>query len=82
MNAVYYLTTCIEREVEKLLREMKTRSAPEFDNISLNVIKLVQNELVHMITNLIRNVLDCGQYSEELKIAKVQPIFKKLTVSI
>ena len=71
-----FLKPPTEEEILKIISQFKS-SSPGHDNIGMQVIKSVKHELVSLITYLCRLSLEAGKMPDQLKIARVNPIFKK-----
>ena len=61
----------------KSINELRNKSSIGIDGISSILLKQVKNELCKPITYLINCSINTGVFPDDLKIAKVIPIFKK-----
>ena len=59
------------------LTSLKTKNSCGYDGLSMKHIKQIKSELIKPITLIITQSLNTGHFPDELKIAKVIPIFKK-----
>lgn len=66
-----------DEEVIKTISSLKENTSPGYDNITLKIIKLLVPDHISTFTNIINNIISSQQYPDELKIAKVIPIYKK-----
>ena len=56
---------------------MKSKSSAGYDNISNKLIKSAKDVLIKPLRLLINQIIHTGEFSKQLKIAKVKPLFKK-----
>ena len=64
-------------ELKKALRSLKPNKSPGYDDISSNVVKET-SDIFFMLFKYIFNLsLQQGIFPENLKIAKVSPVYKK-----
>ena len=69
------LTPATDEEIEKLIRNLKN-SASGWDEIPARVIKAVKSDIISTVTYLCNLSFSTGIVPDELKIAKVVPIYK------
>jgi hypothetical protein len=68
----------IDREgVEKIINNMKPKTSCGFDGISMKIVKTAKDVLLEPLTMIINQMLNTVIFPEKLKIAKVNPIYKK-----
>lgn len=75
LNSLVLLETD-EREVERIIKELRTDSASGWDGISPKLLKSTSNILVPPITHICNLCLSTGIFPVALKKALVHPIFK------
>lgn len=66
-----------ECEIDQHIRSIKNKKSSGYDNISNNLLKTIAPYIVRPLEHLINLALEQGVFPEELKIAKVTPVFKK-----
>ena len=64
-------------EVKEALRSLKSSKTPEYDNISSNVVNETSNIFLTQLKHIFNLSLQQAIFPENLKIAKVSPIYKK-----
>ena len=64
-------------EIKKVIGELKNRWSPGIDNVTKKDIEIHFGSIGRKILQLINQVLESGQYPEELKVAKIVPVYKK-----
>ena len=70
-----YLEPVTENEVSAIVNSLKI-SSPAWDDISSNVIKKTYKSFIKPLTYLYNLSINIGIFPDELKIAKVIPIYK------
>ena len=60
-----------------VIKGIKTSRSNGHDGISSELLKLISNDIAHSITLIINQSLKSGIFPNQLKIAKVTPIYKK-----
>ena len=63
--------------IDKIIKNMKSKSSTGYDNISNKLIKHARAILVKPLTLLINQIIHTGVFPRQLKIARVKPILKK-----
>ena len=86
-NYMYYLNKRIdtvftfpnidEETVRKTIQNLPSKNSCGLDGISSKLIKIIEPAIIKPLTLLINQVLNTGIFPDELKIAKVIPLFKK-----
>ena len=66
-----------EKTVMKYIKSIDVKKATGIDNLSPKLLHLVSNEIVKPVTQNINAMIRTGKFPEQLKIARVSPIFKK-----
>lgn len=74
-NLLLWSTTPFE--VSKTIRSLKSKNSSGFDEISSNVLKSCEKELVYPLVNIINKSFAQGKFPTNLKTAKVYPKFKQ-----
>lgn len=64
-------------EIKNILIELKNNCAPGPDYITKKDLLIIWESIEKKIVQIINKILECGIYPEELKIAKVVPVYKK-----
>ena len=64
-------------EIIKIIRKMGSRKSAGHDNINVDLIKSVANEIAEPLSIIFNVSLCSGIFPDEMKIAKVVPIYKK-----
>ena len=64
-------------EIQKIINNFKSKSSVGSDNISMKLFKRISNTLVIPLTFIINQSLTTGIFPNDLKIAKILPLFKK-----
>jgi len=65
-----------QKEIQKIIQELKLSSAVGHDEIKIKVLKEVGTIIASSLSHLINNSLKTGSYPDALKISKVLPIHK------
>ena len=66
-----------ELEIDNIFNSLTSKPSSGYDNISTRQLKKLKSYLLSPITIIINQMLNTGYYPDNLKIAKVIPIFKK-----
>ena len=66
-----------ENDINKIIDQFPTKTSAGVDGISLKHVKLIKSELVAPLAVITNQILKTGTFPNELKVAKVIPIFKK-----
>ncbi len=72
-----FLYVITEYKLIKIIKTLNKKSAGE-DNIPPNIVKACQNQLLKPLLILINRSLNEGIFPDNLKIAKVIPIYNKM----
>ena len=64
------------KEFEKAFKSVKHNKAAGHDDIDINVIIIVYDEISYPIFMVFHSSFNGGIFPEQLKVAKVSPIFK------
>ena len=65
-----------EEAVDSIINKLKNKTSRGIDGISNQILKIAKAELLRPITFLVNQMIQTGTYPQQLKIAKVTPIFK------
>ena len=71
-----FLEPVSSSDVLNAARKLKSKSSYGHDGISSNLLKESINNIINPITNIINKSFECGVVPDEMKIAKVIPIYK------
>ena len=63
--------------VNKIIDKLAPKTSYGYDGLSTKLLKTVKNAILSPITIIINQMLTTGIFPENLKIAKVNPVFKK-----
>ena len=66
-------------ETIRIIKNIKLSSSNGHDGISSELLKLISDDISKCITLIINQSLMSGIFPDKLKIAKVTPIYKKMT---
>ena len=71
-----------ENHIAKTLASLRTKNSSGHDGISTKLLKFISPALLKPLTIVIKQSLITGIFPDELKIAKVIPLFKKNDASV
>ena len=77
INTGFNFENIDEETVRKTIQTLPSKNSCGLDGISSKLIKIIEPAIIKPLTLLINQVLNTGMFPDELKIAKVIPIFKK-----
>ena len=63
-------------EILEIINKLKNKTSCAYDGISSKLLKAIKNEICHPISILVNKSLSEGVFPDELKLAKVVPIYK------
>ena len=66
-----------ENDVLKHLSSLRTKNSAGIDGISVKLLNMLSSALINPLTLIINQSLVTGIFTNELKVAKVLPLFKK-----
>ncbi len=69
-------------DVQKIVQNLKPKSSSGYDEISTIMLKLTISEVAVPITHIINRSLDTGVFPDNLKLAKVIPVYKNSDPSL
>ena len=70
------MNTVTEKEVTETCKSLKSRSAAGYDNISVDPVKECAQLISNRLTHIINLSIVSGVVPDELKVARVIPLFK------
>ena len=73
----FFLNPTNPTEIINITRSLKSSKSQGFDRISTSLLKEIIHTLTEPLTHIFNNSLSQGVFPDLLKIAKVNPIFKK-----
>ena len=74
-NSVFLNPTNTD-EIIKITKNIKASNSSGIDNISTKLLKMIMNEIAPILSHIFNRSLLSGIVPSQLKIAKVNPIFK------
>ena len=72
-----FLEKVTETEIMNYISKLKTNKAGGYDEVSSDFVKLSSSILTPVLVTLVNSALSQGIFPDDLKLAKVVPIFKK-----
>ena len=78
IDTVFTFQNIDEETVRKTIQNLPSKNSCGLDGISSKLIKIIEPAIIKPLTLLINQVLNTGIFPDELKIAKVIPLFKKM----
>jgi hypothetical protein len=72
-----FLTPTTEAEVVGIIKRLNNKKSTGIDEISDHIIKKFYPKITHALTYIINLSLSTGYFPDQLKIAKVKPLYKK-----
>jgi hypothetical protein len=77
VESTFLFETINEQKTTKIISDMKTKSSCGIDKMSLELLKACSALIVSPLTAIINQSLTSGIFPDELKTAKILPIYKK-----
>ena len=77
IDTVFTFQNIDEETVRKTIQNLPSKNSCGLDGISSKLIKIIEPAIIKPLTLLINQVFNTGIFPDELKIAKVIPLFKK-----
>lgn len=71
-----YLTNVNTKEVETLIKNLKTHSTPGWDEVPSSLLKNTYHSFIGPLTHALNLSLSQGIFPDELKLARVTPVYK------
>ncbi len=75
----FFLSPTTENEIKTIISNLNSKKAAGMDNIRPKLIKAYINELANGLAHIANLSFENGDYPDQLKIAKVIPIFKNVS---
>ena len=72
-----YIKPVVTEEIFKIFNKFKQNKSPGDDDMGKLVVKRVESEISESITMIFNGSFSTGDFPDNLKIAKVIPIYKK-----
>ena len=66
-----------QNEIEKIIDGFTPKTSTGYDNLSMNLIKLLKTEIASPLRLVVNQMFSTGIFPDRLKIAKIIPILKK-----
>ena len=63
----------------QIINNLPNKTSCGFDGISTIVMKSIKHVILKSLTLIINQIINTGVFPNKLKIAKITPIFKKMT---
>ena len=76
-NTIFNFTEVSEEFIDRIIKNMKSKSSTGNDNVSKKLVKSAKDVLIKPLTLLMNQIIHTGEFPKQLKIAKVKPLFKK-----
>ena len=76
-DSVFKFSEVTEDCIDKIIKNLKSKSSTGYDNISNKLIKHARAILVKPLTLLTNQIIHTGVFPRQLNIARVKPLFKK-----
>lgn len=71
-----FLSPVLEKEVNTVLQNCKSKSSEDCDDTSMNLLKYVFDLVIKPFTHICNLSFSCGTFPDKMKIAKVIPLYK------
>ena len=75
----FNFTEVNEECIDSIIKNMKSKSSTGYDNISNKLLKSAKDVLIKPLTLLMNQIIHTGEFPKQLKIAKVKPLFKRVS---
>ena len=81
LNSANQCTFCFQKVTSDniliLINNLKASNTTGLDDISNKMLKVAKNELCEPLTFIINGMIESGEFPDQLKRAKLKPLFKK-----
>jgi hypothetical protein len=64
-------------EIEKIIKELKSKSSCGYDEITTKILKISSPFIVSPLTHICNRILSTGTFPNRLKYSEIKPIYKK-----
>ena len=75
-NSKFNFSQTTENEINKVISELKSKHSTGIDNITSIFVKTYRHVLIKLLSLIVNQSLQTGIFPDNLKIAKVLPIYK------
>lgn len=75
-NKSIFMKPVTNNEISNIIENLKKKSSPGHDNITLNDLLIIKNLVIPILTEIFNNIISNGNFPETLKIGKITPIYK------
>ena len=79
INKKFNFTQVTVRNVNDILESLPSKTSSGYDGLSLKLLKSIKHIILEPRTLIINQMINTGLFPDKLKIAKVIPIYKKVT---
>ena len=66
-----------EQTIDKIIADLAPKTSSGFDGLSTKLLKNIKTVLLKPITLIVNQMINTGIFPDKLKIAKINPIYKK-----
>ena len=77
VNAFDNLVRLSAQKVKRYIAKIGLKKSTGVDNLSPKILRLTSSVLAGPITNIVNRMLSTNQFPDQLKLARLSPIFKK-----
>ena len=81
-ESIFRFQNVTEDYVGKIISDLSTKDSYGHDDISTKLLKYISNEICKPLTLVVNQCLQTGIFPDNMKLAKVIPIYKKATLLI
>ena len=67
------------KTINEIINKLPPKTSSGYDEISLKLLKKLKNPLIKPLTVIVNQMIDTGIFPQMLKIAKVVPLYNKVT---
>lgn len=73
---------CIAKEIKRIILSIKSKESTDVYEVNIEILKKLSDEISYPMSVLINKCLREGCFPDELKIAKIIPIYKKKVIKM